>query len=260
MDFRFIDTHCHFDFPPFVGNEAGSLELAGQKGVKSLIVPTICASRFERVIRLSQEFPGVYAALGLHPIYIAMHNEQSVEQLKNYLKQSPAKLVALGEIGLDDYIEHARMEQQTDLLEQQLKLAKEYNLPVILHSRRTHDLLAKILRQISVPRTGVVHGFSGSLEQAKAFVKLGYSIGVGGVITYERAQKTRKTIAALPLSSLVLETDAPDMPVSGFQGQPNRPERLRDILTALSEIRTEPIEEIAGQIYLNTSRLFNIPV
>lgn len=257
MDYRLIDTHCHFDFPPFTGNETDALKAAQSRGVESLIVPAICAERFEPVIALSRQYSAIYAALGLHPIYISQHNDESLSQLTRCLQHAPDKLVAVGEIGLDDYIENPEMPRQIDVLQQQLRLAKGHDLPVILHSRRTHDALAQQLRRMGLPRTGVVHGFSGSLEQAKTFIKLGYYIGVGGVITYERAQKTRKTVAALPLSSLVLETDAPDMPLSGFQGQPNRPERIVDVLSALSRIRPEPKEQIAEQIYLNTRRLFN---
>lgn len=256
MDYRLIDTHCHFDFPPFTGNESDSLNVAQRQGINALIVPAISADRFVPILELAQRYGAIYSALGLHPIYIAQHDDSSLAQLVDCLQQRPNKLVALGEIGLDDYIEQPRMDRQIVLLQQQFALAKEYDLPVILHSRRTHDALAQQLRKASLPRTGVIHGFSGSFEQAQSFIKLGYYIGVGGVITYERAQKTRKAIATLPLTSLLLETDAPDMPVSGFQGQPNRPERIVDILTTLSEIRSESIEHIAEQIYLNTCQLF----
>ncbi len=127
---------------------------------------------------------------------------------------------------------------------------------MILHSRRTHDKLALHLRRIDLPRRGVVHGFAGSLQQAEAFIKLGYAIGVGGTITYPRASKTRNTIAQLPLSSLLLETDAPDMPLNGFQGEPNRPEQVRRVWQTLCELRSEPAEQIASTIYATTRRLF----
>lgn len=258
MRIRFIDTHCHFDFPPFTENEAMSLQLAKQAGVESLIVPTVSADRFQRVLTLSQNHSAILPALGLHPIYIEHHTEQDLADLADCLKQPAHRIVALGEIGLDNYIEQPQLEKQVELLKAQFQLAKQHDLPVILHSRKTHDNLAQLLRQMKLPATGVIHGFSGSLEQAQQFIKLGYFIGVGGTITYDRAHKTRTAIAALPLTSLLLETDAPDMPVSGFQGQPNRPERLIQILDALSDIRKEPKEQIAEQIYHNSRQLFSL--
>lgn len=145
------------------------------------------------------------------------------------------------------------------MLDEQLKLAKRYDLPVILHSRRTHDKLAMHLKRHDLPRTGVVHGFSGSLQQAERFVQLGYKIGVGGTITYPRASKTRDVIAKLPLASLLLETDAPDMPLNGFQGQANRPEQAARVFAVLCELRPEPADEIAQALLNNTYTLFNVP-
>ena len=167
----------------------------------------------------------LFAALGLHPLYIAQHHEPQLEQLAMLLAERPHKLVAVGEIGLDLYMDNPQFERQQSVLLAQLRLAKQHDLPVILHSRRTHDQLAAALRRMQLPRRGVVHGFAGSLSQAQAFIRLGYYIGVGGTITYERAQKTRGVMAQLPLEALLLETDAPDMPLAGYQGQPNRPER-----------------------------------
>ncbi|GKX50263.1 TatD family hydrolase [Budvicia aquatica] len=252
----FIDTHCHFDFPPFTTHEQESLTLAAQSGVERIIVPAVSAEMFDGILSLSRQFSMVYAALGLHPLYVAVHHQDSLDRLEQLLKGNAVKLVAVGEIGLDEYMDEPLIERQQWLLSEQLTFAKRYELPVILHSRRTHDRLAKVLRQSDLPRTGVVHGFSGSLEQAKAFVRLGYRIGVGGVITYPRAQKTRNVMAALPLSALVLETDAPDMPLSGFQGQPNRPERVKQVFEQLCLLRTEPAQQIAEQLYTNSMELF----
>lgn len=287
--YQFIDTHCHFDFPPLVENPQESLRLAAAAGVEQIIVPAVSADRFALISDLCQRYQPLYGALGLHPLYIDQHDELSLEKLSVALNLPSAKIVALGEVGLDNYFynnrfhnnkfhnnnfasnsfyddnncsyddeqrEDPQLDKQQWLLLAQFKLAKHHDFPLILHSRRTHDLLAKMLKQANLPRTGVIHGFSGSLQQAQAFVRLGYFIGVGGVITYQRAQKTRRTIAELPLTSLLLETDAPDMPPVGFQGQPNRPERLQQIFAALCEIRTEPAELIAQQIYHNSQRLF----
>jgi len=252
----FYDTHCHFDFPPFTGSEAASIELANQAGVEKIIVPAIEAERFATVLALATQHSALYAAIGLHPIVIHKHNDASLALLEHHLQQQPEKLVAIGEIGLDLYMDDPLFDRQETILDAQLKLAKHYDLPVILHSRRTHDKLAMHLKRHALPRTGVVHGFAGSLQQAERFIDLGYYIGVGGTITYPRAGKTRDVMTRLPLSSLLLETDAPDMPLNGFQGQPNRPERVADVFKTLCELRAEPPSEIANALIYNADKLF----
>ncbi len=255
----FVDTHCHFDFPPFTGHEQHSLQLAAAAGVQQLIVPAVEADRFERILALADNHPQVFAALGLHPICIERHDDASLANLSDRLAAGHPRLVAIGETGLDLYMDNPHFDRQQRLLEQQFRLAKRHDLPLILHSRRTHDPLAAMLRKAVLPATGVVHGFAGSLSQAQAFVRLGFAIGVGGTITYQRAQKTRQVMAQLPLSSLLLETDAPDMPLQGFQGQPNRPERAALVFETLCELRVESREEIAETLLNNTRRVFNLP-
>ncbi|ELZ5939585.1 TatD family hydrolase [Providencia sp. 21OH12SH02B-Prov] len=258
MTNRFIDTHCHFDFPPFVGAIDESLCLAEKAGVTDIIIPAVSVDNFERVWHLAQRYSQLHAAIGFHPLYLNLFQEQHMETMIGYLHQNHAKCVAVGEIGLDLYMQEPLFDLQQQVLIAQLKLAKQFDLPVILHSRKSHDPLAALLRRYPVPACGVIHGFAGSLSQAQAFIKLGYFIGVGGTITYERANKTRQAIAKLPLTSLVFETDAPDMPVSGFQGEPNRPERIQQIFQSLCELRHESPDEIAQQLYINSLSLFNL--
>lgn len=254
---KFIDTHCHFDFPVFYNDIANSLSLAHQAQVKKIIIPAVARWNFDVVTELSNEYPQLYSALGLHPLYIEAHTEQHLIELEQKLKIAP-RCVAIGEIGLDDYMDNPQPEKQERFLIAQLKLAAKFDLPVILHSRKTHDKLSALLRRYDVPRKGVVHGFAGSQQQAEKFIQQGYFIGVGGTITYERAQKTRRAMASLPLESLLLETDAPDMPVSGFQGEPNRPERIQYVFSQLCELRQEPSEVIAQQLYFNSLQLFRL--
>ncbi|HDR2835242.1 TPA: TatD family hydrolase [Enterobacter mori] len=258
MTHRFVDTHCHFDFPPFTGDEVPSIDRAARAGVDAIIVPAIEAAYFERVLDLARRHDALYAALGLHPIVIEHHLDEHLDRLDAVLQTAEKKLVAIGEIGLDLYREDPQFERQQTILDAQLRLAKRHDLPVILHSRRTHDKLAMHLKRIDLPRRGVVHGFSGSLQQAQRFIELGYHIGVGGTITYPRASKTRDVMARLPLSALLLETDAPDMPLNGFQGQPNRPEQAARVFTALCELRPEPAAVIAHALLENTRTLFGI--
>lgn len=258
MSWHFIDTHCHFDFPPFTGDEPESLKRAAEAGVSHLIVPATEAERFATVLELAERHPEIRAAIGLHPIVITHHNDASLALLEHHLRQRHESVVAIGEIGLDLYMEEPLFEQQEMLLDAQLKLAKQYQLPVILHSRRTHDKLAMHLKRHTLPRTGVVHAFAGSQQQAERFIELGYKIGVGGTITYPRASKTRDVIKHLPLSALLLETDSPDMPLNGFQGQPNRPERVAAVFDVLCELRPEPPRVIADALLTNTHQLFAI--
>lgn len=258
MTHRFVDTHCHFDFPPFTGDEMPSIDRAARAGVDAIIVPAIEAAYFERVLDLARRHDELYAALGLHPIVIEHHLDEHLDRLDAVLQTAEKKLVAIGEIGLDLYRENPQFERQQTILDAQLRLAKRHDLPVILHSRRTHDKLAMHLKRIDLPRRGVVHGFSGSLQQAQRFIELGYKIGVGGTITYPRASKTRDVMAQLPLSALLLETDAPDMPLNGFQGQPNRPEQAARVFTTLCELRPEPAAVIADALLENTRTLFGI--
>ena len=255
---RFVDTHCHFDFPPFTGDEEQSIAKAAEAGVQAIIVPSVEAAYFSRVLDLSTRHPALYAALGLHPIVIERHRDEDIERLDEIVQTAGDKLVAIGEIGLDLYREHPHFERQQTILDAQLRLAKRHDLPVILHSRRTHDKLAMHLKRIDLPRKGVVHGFSGSLQQAQRFIELGYKIGVGGTITYPRASKTRDVMAQLPLSALLLETDAPDMPLNGFQGQPNRPDQAARVFATLCELRKETEEAIASALLENTRSVFGI--
>lgn len=253
----FIDTHCHFDFPPFAGDELNSLQLAEQAGIKGIIVVGTTAQYFSRILQLSQFHRQLFPALGLHPLWWKTHRQEDLQQLERLLAQRQ-EIIAIGEIGLDFFDSTLKQQAafQQQLLLAQFALAKIYRLPVILHSRKSHDTLAKLLRQSALPAAGVVHGFSGSYQQAKAFIDLGYTIGVGGSITYSRANKTRQTIAKLPLDALLLETDAPDMPLSGYQGQANRPERVVEVWQQLCALRSEPSDKIREVLWQNTLRTF----
>ncbi|MWP62600.1 TatD family hydrolase [Gilliamella sp. Pas-s25] len=251
----FIDTHCHFDFPPFTDHLADSIAKIRQADIVGLIIPAVSANYFDTVLQLTDDYNEIYAALGLHPIY--QHTMVDLERLTDIVKTKPNKLIAIGEIGLDRYDLSIDWQQQLSFFRSQLALAKQFDLPVLIHSRKAHDIMYHELHRANLPCRGVIHGFSGSYQQAMQFVKLGYYIGVGGVISYERANKTRNTIAQLPLESLVLETDAPDMPLSGRQGQINRPEYIAEVFKILTQLRNESAEHIMHTILANTLTLFS---
>lgn len=250
----FIDTHCHFDFPPFIDEVDYSIAQMVLAHVNKIIVPSVSSDRFSLVLDLARQYPRIYAALGMHPIY--KHKQDDLVLLIQALEINQDKIVAMGEIGLDGYIENADISEQLIFLRAQLDLAKQFHLPVILHSRKTHAVLWQELKKAQLPDSGVVHGFSGSYEEAMKFIQLGFYIGVGGVISYARAQKTRNAISRIPLDFIVLETDSPDMPLSGYQGRANRPENIVKIFKVLTELRSESLSHIQRTILTNTVTLF----
>ncbi|OBW92201.1 deoxyribonuclease [Gallibacterium genomosp. 3] len=258
----FFDTHTHLDY---LANDLQQslhqiVEAATAQKVLKMLVVGIDRQSLVKLPQWVSTESNLYYGLGLHPLFIDQHTEQDLLLLEQCLAERKANCIAVAEIGLDRYppeITTAELwQKQCDFLEAQLALAKRYQLPVSLHSRRAHDQLFPFLKRYDLAKKGVIHGFSGSYQQAKRFVDLGYKIGVGGTITYSRANKTRQAIAQLPLTALVLETDSPDMPVSGWQGQPNHPARLPLIAQALAELRSERYEILVEQIWQNSHQLF----
>lgn len=238
-----IDSHCHLDFSCFDHDRAEILERCTALTVDTIVLPGTQVSHWQKQIDLCQLHPQLRFALGLHPYFLNSFKPNHLINLSNLLNQHKSKVLALGEIGLDAHID-VNWELQIQVFETQLMIAKEHMLPVILHHRNSHNELIRILKLRKFTCGGVVHAFSGSVQEAQTYIDLGFKIGVGGGITYSRANKTRKTIAQLPLSSLVLETDAPDMPLMGKQGQRNSPEYLPEIFDSLLALRDETKLEI----------------
>lgn len=255
---QLIDSHCHLDFDIFAQDLPEVLERSNALGVSQFIVPGVRASTWLALMRLSEQQPSIKPALGLHPYFIAEHKTSDLEQLKALATEHRDKLVAIGEIGLDWALAEPMREKQLQLFEAQLALAQELELPVILHARKSHPELLQRLKQARLPHGGVVHAFSGSRQLAEDYLRLGYKLGVGGVITYPRANKTRQAIASLPSESLLLETDAPDMPLMGRQGARNSPEYLPQVLATLAELRLESAEDLAATTRRNTQALFQL--
>ena len=259
-----FDTHAHYYDEAFDADRDALLASLPGRGVALVVCPGCDPESSRQSIALAERYGFLYAAAGYHPENLEGAALSDLDAVKALCAHP--KVVAVGEIGLDLFGDDPQFERQQWLLDEQLKLAKRYDLPVILHSRRTHDKLAMHLKRHDLSRTGVVHGFSGSLQQAERFVQLGYKIGVGGTITYPRASKTRDGLCILmgftrPLmsvASLLLETDAPDMPLNGFQGQANRPEQAARVFAVLCELRSEPADEIAEVLLNNTYAVFSV--
>jgi TatD DNase family protein len=246
-----IDTHLHFDAPEFAADAAERWALAQAAGVAHAIVPAVMADTFDETLAVAARF-GMDVALGLHPLYLASHQDAHLAVLERYLAQG--KAVAVGECGLDGYVPGLDPQRQEALLLAQLKLARRFDLPVILHIRRAQDRVLKCLRQVPV-RGGIAHAFNGSEQQARAFIDLGFCLGFGGAMTYQGSQRIRRLAASLPLSALVLETDGPDIPPEWAQGVPNGPENLPRMAAVLAELRGMPLAELARATAENVRRV-----
>ncbi len=246
---QLIDTHCHLDAAEFGDTQADIVRNAQVAGVNRLIIPAVARSNFDAVRKLCERFPACFPAYGIHPMYTDDAQPEDLQALRDYLALPGT--VAVGEIGLDFFIENHDRERQEYFFVEQLKLARDFDLPVLLHIRRAQDTILKHLRQIKV-RGGIAHAFSGSRQQADEFIKLGFKLGFGGAMTYSRATKLRELAATLPLDSIVLETDAPDIPPDFLErGLPNEPKYLPRIAQTLASLRGLPLEEVAAATTIN---------
>lgn len=249
-----VDTHCHLDVTNFDPDRDEILAHCRAQGISKIIIPAIQSKTWHKVLELCQSEKGLYPALGLHPVFINEHQTDDVNKLEKLVEAD--RPVAIGEIGLDFYVKELDQEQQLKLFEAQLNIAKKYDLPVILHVRKAHDQVLQLLKKIKV-KGGFSHAFNGSEQQAKQYIELGFKLGFGGTLTYENSKKIHKLAKTLPLASIVLETDAPDMVVESHRGERNSPEYIVESLAALAEIRGEEINTIAEQTTINANEIIN---
>jgi TatD DNase family protein len=303
---QFTDSHCHLDDIAFSEQLPALLSECQQLAINRIIVPSIAPDNFSQVLNLakcdsdclasppSNHPVKIYPCLGIHPWFLQALNDSHLEQLSKLVNKSRNEIIAVGEIGIDGAIakqagNHGQtpednLHHQQHFFDFQLNLAKQQNLPVIIHHRQSHDKIMPCLKRYQLTRAGIIHGFSGSYQQAKNYIDLGFKLGVGSTITYSRAKKTINTLKRLPLESLVLETDAPSMPLSrevidkkvltndeengqqnielmaGFPASSpaNSPVNLIKIFEVLSSIRSESPEEIANQLEDNIEQIFFI--
>ena len=246
-----IDTHCHLDAAEFDTDRDAVASQAKQAGVQMIVIPAVEPKNFQSVIALSRQHPHCCYALGMHPMYVQNAGPSHIKQLSDLVEQtlrSENKLVGIGEIGLDFFVSARNETESREIQEyffaEQLKIAKQFDLPVILHVRRAVDEVLKHLRRTKV-RGGIAHAFNGSPQQAQEFIKLGFKLGFGGAMTYSRALKIRELAKTLPLEAIVLETDAPDIPPEwlGTKGR-NQPQELAKIAQVLADLRGIPVSQI----------------
>ena len=237
-----IDTHCHLDAAEFDPDRPEVAKAALEKGVGIIVIPAVHRDNFAKVEALSKEHKHCVYALGIHPLAVPDSRPDDLAELDSLLENTSA--VAIGEIGLDFYIEGYDREAQEFYFVEQLKLAKKFDLPVILHVRRSIDIILKHLRKFDL--RGIAHAFNGSDQQAHEFIKLGFKLGYGGAMTYSRALRIRNLARALPLESIVLETDSPDISPEWLgTSARNSPEQLVQIAQVLADLRGVNIAEIA---------------
>ena len=281
MSLRWLDSHCHLDAPEFDLDRTAVMQNAQSQGVAWCVMPAVQAKDFLSLQKLAQEIHQPYA-LGIHPLYVPQAQEQDLDFLAQCIEaalakddqglRSDARLVAVGEIGLDFFVpalcEPAMREKQEFFYHAQLKLAQKFKLPVILHVRKSADELLKGLRRHGV-QGGIAHAFNGSFQQAQTFIDMGFALGFGGALTFDRALQLRRLATELPLSALVLETDAPDIPPhwlyktqaerkleNGLAVQArNEPSQLPRIGAVLAQLRGVAVSDIAAATLANAKRV-----
>ena len=262
-----FDTHCHLDAQEFDADREAVAAEAWQAGIGQIVVPAVAAANFGAVRACSESDHRCLPAYGIHPLYTASAREEDLETLRRWLSHEAAGAtppVAVGEIGLDFFVADAKREVQVFYFNEQLKIAAEAGLPVLLHVRRAVDAVLQQLRRVPV-RGGIAHAFNGSREQADAFMSRGFCLGFGGAMTHSGSTRIRRLAASLPLAAIVLETDAPDMAPSWLKdvadegrARRNTPSQLARIAQVLADLRGEPVERIIEVTTQNANRCLSL--
>lgn len=247
-----IDTHCHLDAAEFDADRDVIVQQAIASGVQAMVVPAVMRSNFDAVMALSQQHTQCAYALGIHPMYVQSAHMEDLQVLERYVQTGQP--VAIGEIGLDYFVANPRdnpalIQRQQDFFQAQLSIAKQYQLPVILHVRHAIDEILKWLRQIKLCG-GIAHAFNGSFQQAQQLIDLGFKLGFGGTMTYERALRIRALAKQLPMDAIVLETDAPDIPpawlAKGVKNSPCELAKIAQVFADLRQLNLAQVIDITG--------------
>jgi len=257
MNFKpaIIDSHCHIDFDVFDADRQQVLQRAADAHVEKIIVPGVMQSRWQKITDCCNQYTELYACYGLHPYFLAQHNKQHLNDLKKIIDTH--KPIAIGECGLDFFLKDLNIETQQFYFEQQLDMALEFNLPVVIHARKSTEVVINAIKKRHALR-GMIHSFSGSYEQAIELIKLGFYLSFGGPITYEKSTRLRKLVSQLPLDSLLIETDAPDQPVASAAGSRNEPAFIIEVVQHMAELHNTSTDEIANISSNNVIELFNL--
>jgi len=252
-----IDAHVHSDDDRFAPDREATVRRAEAAGVIAQVVPAVSAALWPRLRRVCAEHACLHACYGLHPCFVHEHRNDHLPQLAAWIGRE--RPVAVGECGLDYFIPDGDRDRQQHLFAAQLSLAREFDLPIVIHARQAVEDVIRMIRSAGHYR-GLVHSFNGSAQQAHRLIDLGYSLSFGGAVTFSRATRLRELVATLPLEALLLETDAPDQPDANHAGERNEPAWLVDVWQAVSALRPESAETIARRTSQNAARLFELPV
>jgi len=253
-----IDSHCHLDFDEFAPDRDELVQRAFAQGIKGWVIPGVTLQQSKELLAFTLPVGDVFFALGLHPYFLAQHQDTDLQLLDQLIEMNHARIVAVGECGLDSSV--GDIDRQTRLFEGQIHIANHHQLPLIVHHRQSHHLIAQSFKKAKPKQGGIIHAFSGSLQQANYYRELGFKLGIGGTITYERAQKTKYVVAELPLDTFVLETDGPSMPLNGYQGKRNEPEQLVRVFESFCSLRAEPKMDIAAALARNTCDVLGVEI
>jgi TatD DNase family protein len=254
---HFIDSHCHLDAPEFDADRSAVLDAARAAGVIAQIIPAVSAAAWPALRSLCAAEPDLFPAYGLHPMFLPEHRREHLDDLRVWVRREQP--VAVGEFGLDFYVESLDPAEQQVYFDAQLAIAAEAGLPVILHARRAVEATLLALRRYRGRLHGVVHSFAGSAEQARQLFDLGFMLGIGGPVTYPRAQRLRELVSSMPIDHLLLESDAPDQPLMPWRGQRNLPSRVLDVAVCVAALRGEALAHVAERSSANAARLFRLP-
>lgn len=250
-----FDSHSHLDAAEFDEDRAAVLSRAESAGVRQQLIPAVDHAGWPKLKYVCAMGAGLYPAYGLHPMFLSSHDPAHLHALGAWVERE--KPVAIGECGLDFWMEDLDPETQRYYFRAQLEIARTFDLPVIVHARRAVEEVIATIRSVGSMR-GVVHSYSGSPEQARQLFNLGFLLGIGGPVTYERAHRLRGLVSSMPLQGLVLETDSPDQPDALHRGQRNEPSRIVTVLETVAALRNMPAQELARATRDNAERLFGI--
>jgi len=250
-----IDSHCHLDDDRFDAQRDEVIARAAAAGIRNMIISATTANRWDKLKQVCTSADGLFAAYGLHPWFVEQHQLNHLRELDEWLEREQP--VAVGECGLDFYHSRSDEKWQRQLFIEQLQLANNHALPVIVHARKAMDDVISLLRKHSA-HAGVVHSFAGSQQQARQLYDLGFKLGIAANVSFERARKLRAVVAAMPVDALLLESDAPDQPGPGHRGQLNEPAYIVEHLRTMAELRQCEIEDLAASLNQNARSLFNI--
>lgn len=255
-----IDTHCHLDAAEFADDRDAVFDAARAAGVSRIIIPAVELANFAAVRDCCQRYPGCVPAYGIHPLYVDRAGDEDLDTLRAWLQNESLGAhppVAVGEIGLDYFVSGFDAARQSRFFTEQLKIARALRLPVLLHARHALDAVLAHLRRFQLA-AGIVHAFNGSRQQADAFIALGFKLGFGGAATWERARRIRAMASTLPLESIVLETDAPDMPPEFAAHSRNTPEHLPRIAALIAELRGIPTDDLCSACSFNAQSILDV--